>query len=50
MTLGRLEEVLDEMDAEAKLDFRPETFKYIHEALNEVRRRLGLDLRNEDGE
>jgi hypothetical protein len=50
MTLGRLEEVLDEVQAEAKLDYRPETFRYILEALNAVRERLLLDTRGEDGE
>lgn len=44
MTLGRIEEVLDEVEAEAKLDYTPETFKYVREALNRVRVELGLDL------
>jgi len=50
VTLGRVEEILDEVEADARRDYRPETLKYILDTLNEVRRRLGLDLRNEDGE
>jgi len=43
MTLGRLEEILDEMEDEARRDFRPETFKYVLETIDEIRRRVGLD-------
>lgn len=43
MTLGRVEEVLDEMEAEARLDFKPETLRYVLETIDEIRRRLGLD-------
>lgn len=50
MTLGRIEEVLDEVQGEAEMDYRPETFRYVLEALNEVRTRLQLDTRGEDGE
>ena len=44
MTLGRVEEVLDEVEADAERDFSPETRRYIVETLNEIRRRLGLDV------
>lgn len=43
MTLGRVEEVLDEVEADARRDFRPETLKYVIETLDAVRRQLGLD-------
>lgn len=46
MTLGRLAEVLDEMQEDAERDFRPETLKYVIETLNEIRRRSGLDTRD----
>jgi hypothetical protein len=49
MTLGRVEEVLGEVEADARRDFRPETLKYVVETLDEVRRRLGLDT-SEDRE
>ena len=49
MTLGRVEEVLDEVQEDASLDYRPETYRYIVETLNEVRTRLKLDTRDEDG-
>lgn len=48
MTLGRVEEVLDEVQEGAASDYRPETMKYIVEVLNEVRTRLGLDARKDD--
>lgn len=44
MTLGRVEEVLNEVEADTERDYRPETFKYVRETLNEIRRRLGLDV------
>jgi hypothetical protein len=43
MTLGRVEEVLDEVETDARRDFRPETLRYVIETLDEIRRRLGLD-------
>lgn len=49
MTLGRIEEILDEVQGEAEMDYRPETFRYVLDTLNEVRYRLGLD-RREQGE
>jgi hypothetical protein len=48
MTLGRVEEVLDEVQEEATRDFTPETFRYIRETLNRVRVALGLDPRLEE--
>jgi hypothetical protein len=42
MTLGRVEEVLYEVEADALRDYRPETFKYVLETLNEIRQRLEL--------
>lgn len=48
MTLGRVEEVLDEVQEDVASDYRPETMKYIVEVLNEVRIRLGLDARKDD--
>ena len=44
MTLSRVEEVLDEVEADARFDFRPETLRYVIETLDEIRRRLGLDM------
>ena len=44
MTLGRIEEVLDEVEEDAVRDFKPETFRYIKETLDEIRRRLGLTV------
>jgi len=43
MTLGRVEEVLNEVEADAKFDYTPETFRYVREALNRVRVALRLD-------
>lgn len=43
MTLGRVEEVLDEVESDARRDYRPETLRYVVKTLDEVRRRLGLD-------
>jgi hypothetical protein len=43
MTLGRVEEVLDEVEADARRDYTPETLRYVLETLNEIRSRLGLD-------
>ena len=48
MTLGRVEEVLDEVQEDVARDYRPETMRYIVEVLNEVRIRLGLDARKDD--
>lgn len=48
MTLGRMEEILDEVQADARHDYVPETFRYIVDTLNEVRVRLGLDRRESD--
>jgi hypothetical protein len=48
MTLGRVEEVLDEVESDARHDFRPETLKYVIETLDEIRRRLGLDLSEDE--
>lgn len=44
MTLGRVEEILDEVEADARRDYRPETLRYVLEALNRVRNELGLDV------
>ena len=44
MTLGRLEEILDEIEADARRDYQPETLKYVIETLDAVRRQLDLDL------
>jgi len=43
MTLGRIEEVLDEVETEARADFSSETLRYVVETLDTIRRRLGLD-------
>lgn len=48
VTLGRVEEILDEVEADARRDYRPETLRYVIEALDEVRRRLGLDLSEDE--
>lgn len=48
MTLGRVEEVLDEMEVEAAADFKPETFRYVKETLDEIRRRLGITTSERD--
>lgn len=48
MTLGRVEEVLDEMEAEAERDYTPQTLRYIVETLDEIRRRLGLTTSERD--
>jgi len=48
MTLGRVEEVLDEVQEDAESDYSPDTLRYIVEVLNEVRTRLGLDARKDD--
>lgn len=50
MTLGRVEEVLDEVEADARHDYTPETLRYVREALNRVRVALGLDVRLEEAE
>ncbi len=43
MTLGRVEEVLNEVEADLRYSHTPETFRYVVEALDTVRRELGLD-------
>lgn len=43
MTLGKVEEVLYEVEADALRDYKPETFKYVLETLNTIRERLGLE-------
>ena len=43
MTLGRVEEVLDEVEDDVERDYSPETRRYIVEVLDDIRRRLGLD-------
>lgn len=48
MTLGRIAEVLDEIEADAERDFTPNTLRYIRDTLDEVRRRLGLDTSERD--
>ena len=51
--LGRQElmaEILDEIEADARRDYRPETLKYVIETLDEVRRQLGLDLSEDEEE
>lgn len=48
MTLGRLEEILDELQEDAARDYSPETLRRVLDVLNEVRRRVGLDLRGDE--
>jgi hypothetical protein len=48
MTLGKVEEVLDEIETDVRRDYRPETLKYVLETLNRVRHELGLPLRLEE--
>ena len=48
MTLGRIAEVLDELEEDARYDYSPETFRYVRETLNEVRKRLGLDTSEDE--
>lgn len=48
MTLGRVEEVLDEVAEDAERDYSPATLRYVLETLNEVRRKLGIDVLESD--
>jgi len=48
MTLGKIEEILDEIEFNARKDYKPETFKYILEVLNNIREELNLDKSNKE--
>ena len=43
MTLGKIKEVLDEVETAAYFDYTPETRRYVIETIDDIRRRLGLD-------
>ena len=48
MTLGRVEEVLNEVEEDTARDFSAGTHRYIIETLDDIRRRLGLDTPERD--